>query len=202
MNQLLGRADMAQLSKFKFRLAQGLMNPYTIDNTINQLKAVNTPLNMAKLEAIEKHRNKTGQFNMEELKIVEDEVEIYSLDEYAAVKYLQTMRNARRRGLDFDLTFNDIKRLVSKTHCQYTGLPFNPHCDELKLTLDRRDNKKGYVKGNVVACLNKINCLKNELTEIKGAPFYDSVELLISCVKKWKPRKSTNSQNQSSANSV
>ena len=69
------------------------------------------------------------------------------------------------RGIEFDMTLTSIRNLYRAKKCFYTGeimsLGGNNHNS---LTFDRVDNTKGYVKGNVVACVKWFNELKGSLS--------------------------------------
>lgn len=102
-----------------------------------------------------------------------------------ARKYLQLSQNSKSRGLEFSLTLDDIRALLTAERCYYTGWKFSKSSPATCLSFDRRDNKQGYVPGNVVACMSMINSLKNQLVENKDAPFKDNPELLAEVVAKW-----------------
>ena len=83
-------------------------------------------------------------------------------------KYLSVLESAKRRGLAFNLTLSDVKRLMSRKTCFYTKRKFNNTIDHPDYpTLDRIDCNKGYVKGNVVVCTKYSNELKSNLFEHK-----------------------------------
>ena len=74
-------------------------------------------------------------------------------------------QRARRKGLDYDLTPEDI--LPLPTHCPVFGFelePNNGHQNPKSYSLDRIDNSKGYVRGNVVVMSYLANRLKNDGT--------------------------------------
>ena len=50
--------------------------------------------------------------------------------------------------------------------------------------VDRIDNTKGYVKGNVVACTHIANQLKEMLVENKDSPFKDNTRALKKFIEK------------------
>lgn len=80
-----------------------------------------------------------------------------------ARKFLNKLDNARKRELEFTLTLADVKRLMTRKTCYYTGRymrddVLDEHPD--KRTFERLDNKKGYTKENTVACCNLVNQLK------------------------------------------
>ena len=88
-----------------------------------------------------------------------------------AQRFVRKARQAKERGIFFDLSFTTFKRLLKRKTCYYTGVKFKdkPN-DRLELTIDRIDNRLGYVEGNVVACTRRINLAKADLTpeEIKS----------------------------------
>jgi hypothetical protein len=84
---------------------------------------------------------------------------------YAARKYIKKHQNAQKSGIEFTLTLSEFRKIVSRKKCFYTGVlmnkPIGEHSkDWHDLTLDRIDSSKGYIKGNVVACIKAANNLK------------------------------------------
>ncbi len=62
---------------------------------------------------------------------------------------------AIRKGLDFNISINDI---VIPEICPVLGIPLT------EPSVDRVDNSKGYVRGNVQIISNSANTLKGALT--------------------------------------
>lgn len=91
-----------------------------------------------------------------------------------AKKYTQLLCSAKRRNKEFNLTLADVRKLLNRKTCAYTGVRFS---SENLRTIDRIDSKKGYVKGNVTAVTDKVNLIKNALLENQGS------ELLIDIKK-------------------
>jgi hypothetical protein len=96
-----------------------------------------------------------------------------------AKKWAALYGNADRRGLEFNLSFGDIKKILDTSTCYYSGVPLVIQ-DSTKpvangRTVDRIDNTKGYVKGNVVACAHAINQIKNKLLEDEDNSMYIGV---------------------------
>lgn len=81
-----------------------------------------------------------------------------------AEKYLQLYRSSVKRGKEFNLDIKDVHLLMKEEACYYTKTRFEGSGD-YKMTVDRVDNSKGYVKGNVVACTHVANKMKNEIFE-------------------------------------
>jgi hypothetical protein len=97
-----------------------------------------------------------------------------------AKKYINIQQSAQKRNLEFNLSLKDIKRLLKTKKCFYTGNELNHIIgDENQLSIDRIDNNKGYVVGNVVACSSKFNMIKSCLT-------INDVKLLVNAFKKKK----------------
>lgn len=72
---------------------------------------------------------------------------------------------AAKKGWEFNLTVEDLMPLP--THCPVFGTPLrlsegpqDPHA----YSLDRIDNKQGYVRGNIVVMSYRANRLKNDAT--------------------------------------
>lgn len=79
-----------------------------------------------------------------------------------ARKYINKASNAAERGHEFDLSFIQFKRILTKVKCHYSGVPLTDDNNRwTSRTLDRIDNSKGYILGNVVVCCHGINQLKS-----------------------------------------
>lgn len=92
---------------------------------------------------------------------------------------------AMKRKIDFDLDSNTFRVLAEK-NCVYCGAkptpPNNKAHDKLNGAweyngLDRIDNNKGYIKGNVQPCCTKCNKLKSNLEE---KDFLDHIQTIVS----------------------
>lgn len=72
---------------------------------------------------------------------------------------------AAKKGLDFDLTLEDVTPLPEV--CPVLGVPLRmstDHRDPWTYSLDRIDNSRGYVRGNVMVMSYHANRLKNDGT--------------------------------------
>jgi hypothetical protein len=78
-------------------------------------------------------------------------------DELLCKKYLNKVKNARDRGIDFNLSLTSLKNIMRAKKCYFTGLTLTKE----NSTIDRVNSKIGYIKGNVVACHADINQLKS-----------------------------------------
>lgn len=76
-------------------------------------------------------------------------------------KYTEYKKSARRNNREFDIPFDKFGRML-KSKCYYCG------CYDKKSSIvgiDRLDNDKGYIKGNIVPCCIMCNLMKNCLNE-------------------------------------
>ena len=81
-------------------------------------------------------------------------------------KRLHILKSANSRGLEFNLTDANIRKLLNTKVCYYTGVTFNENNDPLNIrTFERVDDTKGYVQGNVVVVTLRANRIKNLLVE-------------------------------------
>lgn len=75
---------------------------------------------------------------------------------------------AKKYGFEFNIEKKDIEKLLEKSNwtCQATGhkltSKFN---DPYKVSLDRINSNKGYVKGNIRVVATAFNYMKNEYTD-------------------------------------
>ena len=109
-----------------------------------------------------------------------------------AKKMINLQQSATSRNIEFDLTFETVKHLMTRTHCYYTGVKFEDD-GKIAFSVDRVDSKKGYVEGNVVACTVDINSKKSNLTHEEIKMLNDKInEFLGKTIKKQhkaKPQK-------------
>lgn len=90
-----------------------------------------------------------------------------------AEKYRNLAFSARSRGLKFNLTLEDVESIILAKHCYYSNVEFDG-VTHIK-TVDRIDNTKGYISGNVVACTYEINQFKNDILESKQNRLFKNV---------------------------
>tara|TARA_R110000851_G_scaffold310650_1_gene470540 strand:+ start:150 stop:719 length:570 start_codon:yes stop_codon:yes gene_type:complete len=101
-----------------------------------------------------------------EVEVITPVAECSDFEGYIATKYLNIRGSAKSREKDFNLTLADIRRLLKRKTCHYTGLAIGLSVSgvhPLQLTFDRRDPTLGYVKGNVVVCSHAANQFKNKI---------------------------------------
>jgi hypothetical protein len=76
--------------------------------------------------------------------------------------FQQAQHRAKTKGIAFDIEVSDI---VIPKICPILGLPLKKSVDgnrDLSPSLDRIDNSKGYIKGNVITISRLANTMKND----------------------------------------
>ena len=100
-----------------------------------------------------------------------------------AKKMLKIYQSAQDRKLEFDLSFESVKKLLSYQTCYYTNRKFDDD-GQFSRSFDRVDSAKGYIEGNVVACTVDINGKKSNLSMEEIECIYNK---LAKAVTKKKP---------------
>ena len=83
-----------------------------------------------------------------------------------AKKYVAKADRARSDGYEFKISFTSFKNMMKAKRCKITGLTLTDRAKSSDIrftdrTIDRIDNAKGYVKGNVAAVCHGANKLKS-----------------------------------------
>ena len=97
---------------------------------------------------------------------------------------LKIYQSAADRKLEFNLSFESVKKLLSYQTCYYTNKKFEDD-GPFSRSFDRIDSSKGYIENNVVACTVDINGKKSNLS-------FDEIECLykkLSSAKKKDPNE-------------
>jgi hypothetical protein len=104
--------------------------------------------------------------------------------------------SAKRRHIDFKITIDDVFPGVANGVCQLTGLPFdfNPHKEKennpYAPSVDRIDNNKGYVPGNIRIVLWAVNSALGESSDEEMLPI---LKAMVRAIQKNAKQKSTSS---------
>lgn len=112
-----------------------------------------------------------------------------SIDLMMAEYYVQKHQQCITRGISFELSLSDLKKLYAKKTCYYSGerVELSPTGSSRNAwTLDRKDNSKGYTRDNVVVCAKWVNGLKNELFEKPDGTFRTNLKTLGKILSKIK----------------
>lgn len=91
---------------------------------------------------------------------------------------LNARSRARRKGIDFEITSDDF---IIPTECPVLGIPMESRekRHDGSPTLDRVDNRLGYVKGNVVVISWRANRIKSDAT-------LEELERIVAFIKEHK----------------
>lgn len=85
-------------------------------------------------------------------------------DTLVALQYLRKKMTSTERGIEFNLTLNQMAKLLKTKRCYYSGVELTlggVHCH----TIDRVDSDKPYDVLNTVACSGLVNSIKNKLID-------------------------------------
>ena len=96
-----------------------------------------------------------------------------------ARKMIKIYQSAADRKLDFDLSLETVRKLLTYKTCYYTNREFDED-GAFSRSFDRVDSSKGYVEGNVVSCTVDINGKKSNLTFDEIAALYHKLKPSLS----------------------
>lgn len=77
--------------------------------------------------------------------------------------YLYKFQSCQERGIEWALSLSDLKRLMKRKKCAYSGLAFDN--GNMRATLERIDSSQGYTKENTIVVGRKFNHIKGMLFE-------------------------------------
>lgn len=93
-----------------------------------------------------------------------------------AMKYVRVHQSAMKRNKEFDLSIFYLKNILSQKYCAYSGRKFSKS-GENSLSLERIDNRRGYVDGNVIPVCLCLNSLRGSKTTDNIEEDYNSILL-------------------------
>jgi hypothetical protein len=103
---------------------------------------------------------------------------------------------AKAKGLEFNLNFTTVQKIIKKGFCELTNLPFDMSSVEetqynpYSPSLDRIDSTKGYTPKNVRVVLSSVNTSLGQYGEQQMLPI---LEAMVKGIKKNVKAKSTSS---------
>lgn len=110
------------------------------------------------------------------------------LDVDIAKRYLNKASECKSKRVEFSLTFAEFKRVITTRRCKYTGVLLTMQKGDIQkqtdVTIDRVDNLKGYVTGNVVACCNAYNSFKATFENPNNIIDFEMVEQAVKVQRK------------------
>lgn len=111
-----------------------------------------------------------------------DSVNVYNLTKKEFKQIISGLKSsAKRRGIPFDLSTNDLDEIGIPITCPVLGIPIYYHRGKVKddsISIDRIDSSKGYTVDNIVIVSNRVNKLKSNATldeMYKIVQFYDNL---------------------------
>lgn len=111
-----------------------------------------------------------------------------------AKKMIKINQSAIDRKLEFDLSFETVKKLMSYDNCFYTGRNFDDDGPYAR-SFDRIDSSKGYIEGNVVSCTVDINGKKSNLSTDEIICLYNKLVNIQLPKKETVKKKRTKNEN-------
>lgn len=134
-----------------------------IESMANSLKA---NLSRKTLDSIERMKLKTEIQDWRSESLIKAPTTVNKEDAWVAQKYTAKQLDCANRGIKMELTFSQMKRLLKRKYCYYSGVELKENTCH-RVTLDRKDCTKGYTVENTVACSFAVNQFKNSMTESK-----------------------------------
>lgn len=86
------------------------------------------------------------------------------LEIVVATRLVNTYASATKRQKDFGLTMSYLANIAQQKVCAYSGEPFCEGVNDDMMTLERFDNDKGYVPGNVIPVKKKYNSARGNFS--------------------------------------
>ena len=85
-------------------------------------------------------------------------------DLHLAKKYTSKSQRAKDLGHQFEISFSTFKKCRTRKTCGLSGLPMTME----NSSIDRIDNRIGYLEGNVIGCREDINQMKGQIESYIG----------------------------------
>lgn len=104
---------------------------------------------------------------------------INDLDKIKGYMIRNVKHSAKRRNLEFNLEYTDIELPLT---CPILNVPLaykGNFQDPFYATIDRIDNSKGYIKGNIMVLSRLANCMKNSATNEQLKTFCINITKII-----------------------
>jgi hypothetical protein len=152
--------------------------PINIENiaqTTNQVVETTMPLIEDKPQPTEQRTPPTEQrpHNTEQrTTLIQNKTCISDVE--VAKKLINIYQSAQDRKLQFNLSFEYVRKMLEYKTCYYTNKLFTEDGPNAR-SFDRVDSDKGYVEGNVVACTIDINGKKSNLSFDEIACIYNKL---------------------------
>jgi hypothetical protein len=110
--------------------------------------------NLRSKESYIRHKDKRQKGNQE-----------WASKNYCRTLFNQAKRSSKARGLEFNLDISDV---IIPSHCPYLGIELTAIQGKgvvwSNASIDRIDNSKGYIKGNIMVISRLANSMKQHAT--------------------------------------
>lgn len=110
-------------------------------------------------------------------------------DLWCAQYYASKVQTSRSRGIEFSLTYQQVRNMLKAKKCFLTGVALTHNnggnLSGTDVTLDRMDASKGYVTGNVHAVCYAANNAKSAFENPAGIIGFKEVEKMMAKVNKY-----------------
>ncbi len=115
----------------------------------------------------EKYKEKYKLYYKENRKRLIFQTNKYAKEHPFQTKYYNVKGNAERRNIQFNISKVDFLNIIKKYkgNCEYCGVKtiISKKWDLKTMSIDRKDNNKGYSKGNIVICCYLCNSIKHKI---------------------------------------
>jgi hypothetical protein len=142
---------------------KAIRKPRAPRKTKPQIENSTIQKSVEKTETVQTIEKKIEEPSIEQKLIQPIQNKIYISDVEVAKKLINIYQSAQDRKLQFNLSFEYVRRMLEYKTCYYTNKPFTEDGPNAR-SFDRVDSDKGYVEGNVVACTIDINGKKSNLS--------------------------------------
>ena len=151
------------------------INIENITQTTNQVVETTMPLIEDKPQPTEQRTTPTEQrthSTEQRTTLIQNKTCISDVE--VAKKLINIYQSAQDRKLQFNLSFEYVRKMLEYKTCYYTNKLFTEDGPNAR-SFDRVDSDKGYVEGNVVACTIDINGKKSNLSFDEIACIYNKL---------------------------
>ena len=151
------------------------INIENITQTTNQVVETTMPLIEDKPQPTEQRTPPTEQrthSTEQRTTLIQNKTCISDVE--VAKKLINIYQSAQDRKLQFNLSFEYVRKMLEYKTCYYTNKLFTEDGPNAR-SFDRVDSDKGYVEGNVVACTIDINGKKSNLSFDEIACIYNKL---------------------------
>ena len=104
-----------------------------------------------------------------------------------ARKFITKYKDAKTRGIEFNLSLLSFKNMMKSKKCGISGMTLTDSNGEpakfTDRTIDRIDSTKGYVKGNVMCVCSGINKFKGILENKEHPMTLEHIEKVVKMMR-------------------